>query len=101
MVTHWISSVLAPKSFWMDGTATFTMVMSRSDMNMPTISTASGTTQPPFAVLPPETLMIRTVPPEQLYRSTPVSPVTGRRSTRFGAGTRATERVPAPNGLCR
>src|SRR5713226_4279703 len=42
-----MSSVVVPNSFWMVGIATFTMLVSRIDMNMPTISTASGMPHPP------------------------------------------------------
>src|SRR5882757_11451613 len=44
-------SVVAPKSRWMVGIATFTMLMSSTDMNMPTISTSNGTSQPLFGAL--------------------------------------------------
>ena len=42
---HCTSAVLPPSSVWIVATATFTMLVSRIDMNMPAISTASGTTQ--------------------------------------------------------
>src|SRR3954471_16831555 len=43
--THWIWSVVAPKSFCIVEMATLTMLMSSTDMNMPTTSTSSGTSQ--------------------------------------------------------
>ncbi len=45
MEIHWTSAVLPPSSVWMVETATFTMLVSSTDMNMPATSTASGTTQ--------------------------------------------------------
>ncbi|HTF55077.1 MAG TPA: hypothetical protein VK735_47175 [Pseudonocardia sp.] len=46
MLIHWTLSVLAPKSFCIDGIATLTMLVSRTDMNTPAISTTSGSPQP-------------------------------------------------------
>jgi len=49
-----MSSLEAPKSRCMVGMATLTMVVSSTDMNMPTISTSSGTSHPlPEAVVAP------------------------------------------------
>ena len=47
MATHWISSVVTPKSFCMVRMATLTMLMSSTDMNIPAISTTSGRPHPP------------------------------------------------------
>ncbi len=47
MTTHATESGEPESSVWMSGIATLTMLLSRTDMNMPTISTASGTIQPP------------------------------------------------------
>src|SRR4051794_27423342 len=44
---HWIWSVVAPNAFCIVGIATLTMLVSRIDMNMPTMSTTSGRPQPP------------------------------------------------------
>ena len=49
---HWTSAVLPPSSVWIVATATLTMLVSRMDMNMPAISTASGTTQCAISVGP-------------------------------------------------
>src|SRR5882757_7337748 len=46
-----MSSLEAPKSRCMVGIATLTMVVSSTDMNMPTISTSRGTSQPLPAAL--------------------------------------------------
>ena|SRR5882757_1558573 len=46
VLTHWTLSVAAPKSFRIADIATLTMLMSRFDMNIPTIRIASGTPQP-------------------------------------------------------
>jgi hypothetical protein len=45
-VIHATSAVLPPKSDWIVAMATFTMLTSRMDMNIPPISTASGIRQP-------------------------------------------------------
>ncbi len=45
VTTHCESLVDTPNSFWMVGRATVTMLISRIDMNVPTISTASGSRQ--------------------------------------------------------
>ena len=47
MAIHWISSVVVPNAFWIVGIATLTMLVSRIDMNMPTMSTARGRPHPP------------------------------------------------------
>src|SRR5215217_576646 len=47
VVIHATSAVLPPKSDWMVAIATFTMLTSRMDMNMPPINTASGIRHPP------------------------------------------------------
>ena len=41
--------MVTPKSLWMVGIATFTMLMSSTDMNIPAINTTSGTPQPRWA----------------------------------------------------
>ena len=46
MATHWICSVVAPKSRCMVGIATLTMLTSSTDMNMPVTSTTIGRPQP-------------------------------------------------------
>src|ERR1700712_3410696 len=43
--THWIWSVVAPKSFCIDGIATLTMLTSSTDMNMPVTRTSSDSSQ--------------------------------------------------------
>src|SRR5581483_797310 len=45
-MTHCTSSVVTPNSFCRLGMATLTMLVSRMDMNIPTISTTSGSPQP-------------------------------------------------------
>src|SRR5882757_10213789 len=47
VLTHWILSVVALNCFCIVGIATFTMLVSRVDMNMPTTTTARG--RPHFA----------------------------------------------------
>jgi hypothetical protein len=50
------SSVVVPRSSWMAGMATFTIVTSSTDMNIPTISTSRDTTHDaPGADSPPRT----------------------------------------------
>src|SRR5882762_989780 len=43
VLTHWMLSVETPNCCCMVGIATFTMLVSRVDMNIPTTTTASGT----------------------------------------------------------
>jgi hypothetical protein len=46
VLIHWTLSMLAPRSLRIEGIATFTMLRSSTDMNMPVISTASGRPHP-------------------------------------------------------
>jgi hypothetical protein len=45
VTTHCTSPVDTPNSFWMVGNATVTMLISKIDINVPTINTASGSRQ--------------------------------------------------------
>src|SRR4051794_16573424 len=47
VATHWMSSVVAPKSFCMAGMATLTMLTSSTDMNIPVTRTISDTAHGP------------------------------------------------------
>jgi hypothetical protein len=49
---HSTSSELAPRSFWIAGIATLTMVVSSTVANIPTTNTMSGTTQRPPGAWP-------------------------------------------------
>src|SRR5882757_807821 len=54
VVTHWMLSVETPNSCCIVGIATFTMLVSRVDMNMPITTTASGTIHFVFCAAPPD-----------------------------------------------
>jgi len=47
VLTHEIWSLPTPNCFWITGIATLTMLVSSTDMNIPMISTTSGSPQSP------------------------------------------------------